>query len=160
MAKKTGITTAELMLTIAIGSILITLASINLFGSKARTSLRTTVDTLMADFNHQQLKAMVGDSTLSLRPQSYGIRFNQNNYVLFRDINYSPTDNRNFTVSLGDNILFNQITLPDNQLVFATLSGAILNFDPAANSIGLIDQVTGKQQTIMLNRFGVISGVN
>ncbi|OGK20149.1 hypothetical protein A3C23_01450 [Candidatus Roizmanbacteria bacterium RIFCSPHIGHO2_02_FULL_37_13b] len=160
MYLKRGFTVAELMLTIAIGSILMTLATMNLFGSKARTSLSTTVDILMTDLNHQQLKAMVGDSTLSSNPQSYGIRFNQNTYELFRDVSYSSSDGHNFTVNLGDNISFNQTTFPDSQLIFATLSGELLGFNPSSNSVIIRDQITGEQKTIVINRFGVISEIN
>lgn len=155
-----GFTLPELIVTFAIGAVLIGLVTINLFGSKNKASLVTSINTFVADANQQRLKAMVGDTEGRAAADSYGIYFNQNNYVLFHGLTYSPSDSANFMVPLGDNIQFSTILFPQSQVVFAKGSGNIANFTSGSNSVIMTNTITGEQKTITINRFGIISQIN
>lgn len=160
LPEKNGFTLPELIITFAIAGVLLGLTTINLFGSKNKASLATTVITLIADANQQRLKAMVGDTEAGTTNESYGIYFAQNNYVLFRGSTYSPSDSNNFTINLGDNIQFINNLFPQSQVVFSKGSGEILNFIPGSNTITLQNTITGEVKTLTINKLGTIYQLN
>ncbi len=158
--EKYGFTLPELIITFAIAGTLLGLVTINLFGSKNKASLATSITTLITDIDQQRLKAFVGDTEGRTSPDDYGIYFDQNNYVLFHGLNYNPADSTNFAISLGDNIQFTNNLFPQSRVVFNKGSGNVANFTTGANSVTVRNTITGEQKTIVINKFGVLNQAN
>lgn len=152
-----GFSLAELLIVICIILILLSLATINFTRVERKTTLTSTLETLITDLSHQQIKAMSGDTEGRTTTDMYGIRFNATSYILFHGT-YSAGDSSNFTISLPTAQQI--ITSPGNETVFATGSGELVGLSQSATSITLRDTATGEQTTIQLNRYGVITGVN
>lgn len=153
-----GFTLLELIVSITIVSILFALVVINLLNVKHKASLSTSIDTFITDIRNQQLKVMVGDTQGQVSMENLGIFFNADRYTLFQG-NYSPAEPSNFTITLGDNIVFGNISFPSSQVVFAPKSGEIIGAT-ADNTIVIQDTQTQEQKTLTINKYGVVIAVN
>ena len=145
-----GLTIVELLIAMAIFSILIAIPTISLVNVKHKTSVTSVVNTFIADLKEQQLKAMVGDTEGRGTTDNYGIHFTSTSYVLFHGT-YSAVEPTNFTVSLSDTAQFNPIP---SDLIFTKGSGEI----GGTATITIKDSVDNNQHAITLNRYGVITG--
>lgn len=155
-----GFTLPEVVITMSIVVVLLSLTTINLFVAKDKSSLSTTITTLVVDINQQRLKAMVGDTEGETNAEEYGIYFGQTNYTVFKGSIYLEGDPSNFSIELGDNIQFANNTWPSNQIVFAQGNGDVINFTAGANTIAVENSASGEQKTITINRFGTAAQVN
>lgn len=153
-----GFSLLELIVSITIVSILFALVIINLLNVKQKASLSTSIDTLITDIRNQQLKAMVGDTEGQSSMSNLGIYFATDRYTLFHG-NYSPTDPSNFTITLGDNIVFGNISFPSSQVVFASKSGEVIGVT-GNQTIVVQDSQEQEQKTLTVNKFGVITEAN
>jgi len=136
-------------------SILTTLlgfVTINLSSSQQKTSLSTTVQTIISDMKAQQIKAMTSDTEGRPTPSSYGIHFDANQYVLFHGSAYLSTDPSNFVVPLPPNL---ECTIPTD-VIFSQRSGEI----GASTAITIENVTSSEQRTIQLNKYGVVTAVN
>ena len=150
-----GYTIVELAIVVSIFFILIGLATVNLFKIQHTSQLSSLVESFIADYKEQQIKAMVGDTEGSSAISSYGIHFETSSYTLFRNT-YGTS---NFTVSLPSDVQFTT-TFPSSQIIIASGSGEISGFTSGQNTVTLKDTVDGSQKVMNFNRYGVITGVN
>lgn len=148
----------EIIVSVTITSILFALVVINLLGVKQKVSLTTTVDTLITDLRNQQLKTMVGDTGGNSTVENFGIYFDTDRYTLFHG-NFVSGNPSNFTTTLGDNIVFGNISFPAMQVVFASGSGEIVGAT-GNNTIIIQNTQTQEQKTVTVNKYGVITAVN
>lgn len=153
-----GFSLIELLISMFIFGVLIGIITLNLNTAQHTTTLTTTLETLITDLNHQQIKAMVGDTEGRTAVSDYGLRFNSTNYTLFHG-SYSQSESTNFSIELP---LVQQIdtTFANDEIIFEKGSGEILNFDPDENTITITDIANGRQRSVELNRLGVVTGVN
>ena len=150
-----GYTIIEVALVVSIVFILLGLVAVNLFKFQHKSQLSSTLNSFLADYKEQQIKAMVGDTQGAGTVSSYGVHFETSSYTLFQNT-YGTA---NFSVSLPSTIqMFT--TFPSSQVVFATGSGALTSFTSGQNTITLKDTVDGSQKVITINQYGVVSGVN
>lgn len=154
-----GFTFAELIVVLGIGVILFGITSITLFRAQRSTKLTATTQTLISDLNRQQSKAMVGATEGREVSDSYGVYVSINSYMLFHGSSYVAGDPANFTVSLDAGTTITT-TLPGSTVVFSKGSGGLSAFVSGANTITLTSVDGNDHQTITLNRYGVIVGVN
>lgn len=156
-----GITYVEVMVGLAMFSLLLTLTTINFPNIIQRASMDATVVTTVSDIKDQQLKAMVGADNVDETFTSFGIHFQPDRYTLFRGSTYNnPGNATNYVVMLGDPIQFQTINLPNSQIIFSVRNGEVQNFNSAQNSITLINTVSNQQKTIQFNRLGVVTSIN
>ncbi len=158
-----GFSVIEVLLVLAIVSVLIGYSMINGISAQRRNTFSGTIDTLISDMKQQQLKAMVGDSEGRSTADSYGIYFNQNQstYVLFHGTTYipNPSDNSNFIVNLDENVQI--VAVPAaSSLIFSQASGEVSGFVQGSNTITLRDTTNGQQNTVTFNKYGVITQIN
>lgn len=153
-----GFTLIELIIVLGITLLILGFITINLANFQQKTSVNTTVDTLISDMKNQQAKAMAGAGSGS--GNSYGIYFQPDRYILFTGSSYSSTNSSNFTVRLDATISFTNITLPSNVLVFLRQSGEINGFTNGSNTITVKDTQGSNKQTITINKYGVVTSVN
>lgn len=152
----TGFTLIELIVAISMVGILISLATINLLNSRQKASLHSIITLLGTDINQQQIKAMVGETEGSSITNK-GIYFEPTSYTLFKGSQYIATDTANFVIPLDEAVQFTNITFPNNTLLFASVSGELVNFATGSASITLRNSINNEQKTILFNRYGVIT---
>ncbi|MBI2040456.1 hypothetical protein HYT18_05305 [Candidatus Microgenomates bacterium] len=145
-----GLTLVELLIVIGIATILLGLTTINLVRVQQNTSLGAVSDILIADLKSQQMKAMSGANGGG----SFGIHFtSSNSYTLFKGSNYVPPGD--FTVTLEDPISVST-TYPGNEIVFSKTSGEV----DGEHTITITNSAGGEQQTLTVNKLGVVKDVN
>lgn len=155
-----GFTFIELMMVMGIITILFGVSTINLFKTKHKTSLNAAIAILVNDMKAQQLKAMSGDTEGMINHDTYGIRFETHRYMLFRGPYYTSGDPANFPVTLEEDIQIDNISWPDNKIVFASVSGEIANFSSGNNTMRIKSIYSDDQKTIIINRYGVVTSIN
>ena len=160
MTKRLGLALIELIIVLGIVAILSTFASFNIIRSRNVISLDSTVSSLINDIKSQQLQAMSGFTQAGVQNPYYGIYFEINRYILFHTASFQPGDTVNFTIDLDEDNQFNPINLSNNQIVFASGSGTIDNFDPVQNHVTLKNTNSNEQKTIYFNKFGVVYDIN
>ncbi len=150
-----GFTVIEMALVVGIFFILAGLVTVNLFKFQHTSQLSSTLESFLADYKEQQIKAMVGDTDNTGIVANYGVHLQTSSYTLFRN-SYGTG---NFTVSLPSTLQFTT-SFPSSQVIFTTGSGSLTSFTSGQNTITLKDTVDGSQKVITINRYGVISVVN
>ena len=118
MKKTAGMTLVELLVVIALVSILFGLSTIGIFSTQQKVVTSSFITTLIADLKQQQIKAMIGDTEGRLTHDSYGIYFESNRYILFHGTTYIPGEATNFIVNNNSTLLFSNINLPDSRIIF------------------------------------------
>lgn len=154
-----GVTVVELLLVFGILTLLSGLITINLFNAYGRHSVATTIDMVVADIKQQQMKAMIGDTEGRATADAYGVRFENNRYILFHGAVYSPVEPSNAPVALSDNLNFVNITFPSAVVVFSALSGEVVGFTAGSNTVAVKDINTGEQKTIEVNPYGAVANI-
>jgi hypothetical protein len=157
LPKSAGFTIVEVMLTLGIITTLTTLSLIALVRPQTSGSISTTNTKIVADIKNQQLKAMTGATDGDSQSHSFGIYFENNRYILFRGLNYSPSDTNNFVVNLDSDLIFSSVNLPSNSIVFAKRSGEVVNFNQATSSFVLSSSLDSQQISIRINGYGAIN---
>lgn len=145
-----GFTLVELAVVIGVLATLLGIATISLSSSQQKTSMSTTIQTIISDMKAQQIKAMIGDTEGRVSASPYGVHFDANQYVLFHGA-YIIGDSSNFVVSLSPNLQFT--TLID--VVFSQTIGEL-----TATSVTIQNITSSETKTIQLNKYGVITAVN
>lgn len=158
--KQKGFTLIELVIIMGILLLLFGFVMVNLLQEENIVSVNASVDILISDISSQQTKAMVGKSDGVSSGNSYGIYFESDRYTLFKGNTFSATDSANFTVMLDENIVFNNVTFPNNIIVFSSLSGEVSGFTDGNNTITVANVQGQEIKTITINRYGVIKSIN
>lgn len=148
-----GFTLIELVVTMGILVALLSIATINLSGTQAKTSLQSATEVFIADLKSQQLRSMVGEDGGGGSASSYGVHFEPTSYTLFRGSSYSASDPNNFTVILPANTQFIPV---NSDIIFGIGSGEI-----SGNTVIAIRRGSGGDlREINLNKYGVVEAVN
>ncbi len=154
-----GFTLAELLLTMGIISLLFAVSSILISNLIPKTNLSAQAETLVSELRHQQLKAMTAQTGGTNEALSYGLHVSSQEYVLFQGETYDPAADTNFFVELKEP-LYLETTFPNQQLVFKTGSGQIVDYNSDFAQLMLNDAQTGKSVIIKFNQYGVIKEIN
>lgn len=159
MKSSKGLALIELILVIGIIALLYGFISLNTLRTRNLVSLETSIDTLINDTKGQQIQAMTGFYQFGQTTNHYGIYFEEGRYILFNSPIYQDGLSTNFPVILEEGIQLIS-NLPDNQIIFASTSGKVENFDPNNNSITLINSQEGIQKNIRFNSYGVVYAID
>lgn len=138
-------TVIEILLVMGIFAILAGFTTINLLKPQTSSALQSTTTTLAADIKEQQIKAMVGDGEGTGTAQTYGVQFETNRYILFRD---TPANPDSFTIDLEKSLTFT--SLPQ-QILFTKRSG-----QTSPTSISIQHNQTAENKTLTINQYGAI----
>lgn len=151
-----GFTLIEILVVIGMILILFLLGQ-NLSPSPQQVStVSNTLDALVTDISAQQNKSMNGDLSLGSVASNYGVYFQSDRYILFKGSSYNQGATDNFTISLSPTISFSTINLPSTQLIFATGSGVLTNYNQSQRTITIHDATNNTSKTIQFNSFGVV----
>lgn len=155
-----GTTLTEMLLIVGLVLSLIGLSSINLTSSLDRASINSTASVVVADMLQQRLKAMVGDTEGRGTIDSYGVKFENNRYILFHGTTYPIGDPDNLIINLDTNLEFSSVTFLNSEIIFTKGSGEIAGFAAGSNSVMLRNKNDTNTKTIIFNKYGVIAGIN
>lgn len=154
--KEKGASVLELVVVMGIFSILFGFIGINLLNTESKTSIQTSLTTLVTDIKQQQIKAMSLEMGNELITKDQGLYFSQNSYTLFSGSEYFATDSDNFVIPLGNNVIFSSVLLPNRTLVFSKKSGEISGYDTNAHSITIQNTQSNETKTLQINKLGII----
>jgi prepilin-type N-terminal cleavage/methylation domain-containing protein len=160
IVKPKGFVLIELIVVMGMLAIMTGMITISTLGSQRRAALTATVDTLVADLRSQQTKAMTGVTSGGVIPAGYGIRFQQDRYIMFRGATYSAIDSANAPVIIDTRVNFSQIALPNFSIIFASKSGEVVGFDTQLNTVTVGQLDSTFEKTIHFNRYGIITSIN
>src|SRR3989344_9142923 len=158
MKNNSGVALVELLVVMALLSVVFSLTFINFSGLLSSSSQTSNIDLLISDLKSQQIQAMSGNTVSPTTNDSYGIYFEQGSYTLFRGLTYSGSDPQNLTINLEPQIQFTNLTLPDSgsSLVFLKGSGDIYNYSTIPEvTITVRDTTSNYDYVIKLNKHGV-----
>lgn len=150
--KRPAFTLVELLVTIAIFSVISTLVGINLLQPQLKATVDSQFKTLIADTKSQQLKAMLGASEGQATSQRHGIHFENTSYTLFFGNSYVPAAPENFVINLETGTKITT-TLPTPDLIFEKLSGEVVSFSLTQNTISIVNS-DGQTKTLTVNKLG------
>lgn len=153
-------TLIETGIVIAVIAVLVSISTMALTTFQNHTYITNTVETIISDIKHQQLKAMSGSTESQTNISSYGIYFESNQYTLFQGNVYDANNQTNFIIPLNESLEFTNIRFPNGLLIFNKGSGEINGYSSSNNSISLYNSSTNENKTITINRYGVIISVN
>jgi prepilin-type N-terminal cleavage/methylation domain-containing protein len=153
MIKQRGFTLVEIIVVMALITILTGLAVINLFSAQTEVVSSASTNALISDLRSQQIKAMMGDDDGGSTAQPYGIVIEPDSYTLFAGSSFSPADPNNFVVDVEQGLTLSS-TLPSNTIIFSKASGEITGFSASNNTITFTN-TSGTQTVLSLNRYGV-----
>ena len=149
--KSRGFTLVELAMVMGVLVTLVGLSTISLSNSQQKSSISTTVQTVIADMRSQQIKAMVGDTEGRAAASAYGVHFDTGQYVLFNGT-YSSSEPSNSVIALPSNLEFTTPT----EIVFSQIDGEL----GSAASITIKSTANNEERIINMNQYGVVTGVN
>jgi prepilin-type N-terminal cleavage/methylation domain-containing protein len=147
---KKGFTYPELIVVMAIVLSLFALVTFGALNSERKSAMVATTHTLMSDIRQQQLKAMIGDTDGQASASAFGVHLESDRYILFKGINYSPSDPVNFTVMLDPGIGVTT-DFSGGNLIFAVGSGEM----PSSGEVTLTSTSDSASVSLMLNNYGV-----
>jgi prepilin-type N-terminal cleavage/methylation domain-containing protein len=153
-----GFTLIELIVIMAMIAALAGLVTINLFASQQRSSLVQVTDTLVADLESQQTKAMTGITANGAIPFGYGIYFDNNRYILFSGASYNATNPSNSVVPVDSPVTIGSVGFSGRTVLFASVSGELPGYVTGADTVRL-QNTGGQTKIIRMNRYGVIISV-
>lgn len=151
----------ELVVVVSIVMILTAFLAVNLPNLQSSSSINAAVDELIPEIRQQQMKAIQGDTEGRASGDNYGIHFDATQYVLYHGITYNPADPDNIIIPLKNNIETSSVAFLSNNLLFASVSGEVVNFVSGSNSIVLRDtNNTNQTKSIQINRYGIVVQIN
>lgn len=148
-----GFTFVEMTIVLSILITIIGLAALNLLQARQQASINTTIATLVSDLRAQQLKAMTGETQSTGVSDSYGVHFDQGQYVLFKGTTYATASATNQTIPLDNSL---QFTTTSIDMIFTKPSGQL----SGSNSATLYDITAKAQKKVTLNSLGVVVSIN
>lgn len=155
-----GFTFPEVILVGAIIAILALTGIASFSRQTVRASLDANLLTVVSDIKNQQLKAMTGANNETEDFQPFGVYFEPTRYTLFRGTSYSVGNLTNFVINLDNSVQASTISLPGNQIIFATRSGEVENFDQLQREVTFTNTTNSEQKTLQFNKFGVVVSAN
>lgn len=156
LERQLGFTMVELLIVMGIMATLLGISMLSILSLSTTTKKEASTTLLISDIKSQQIKSMVGDTEGRGSPDSYGIIFQNNQYVLFHGESFDPDDQANFEVPIEEGFSLSS-TFPDDTISFASGSGEILNFTEGQNTVTVTVTQTGEAKTVELNRLGAIT---
>lgn len=161
-SREVGMTLIEIILVVAIISVITRLAYGIFVNMESRVSVQTSVDTLMADIRNQRQEAMLGYSTTSVASLGAGVYFHEgeSTYTLFAcsetsdSCSYSDQNETNIVQQIQEGIVFADINLEGGVVLFERKRGEIINYDPAKNSFAIKNTSSGKKINFQFSEIG------
>lgn len=158
-----GFTFIELLVVVAIIGIMASVGYVSVSKLQATADTNTSLDKLVASIKNQRIYAMLGNSTTRVKAMPQGIYFEQGSstYIIFsceelQDCSYIPFKSSNEVESLEKSLIFSNVSLPGNQIVFAPYSGEIVDYQANLSTL-TIDNIYDHSTTAFhITQFGTL----
>jgi prepilin-type N-terminal cleavage/methylation domain-containing protein len=147
-----GFTISELLLTIAIFTLLASFAVVNLIKPQTSAALDASVTKFVADFKSQQLKSMTGSADDGLL-ETFGVRLQTSRYTLFKGT-FNQSDADSFEVQLDTGVT---VVAPISQIVFSRVTGEVESYSAADSTLTFTNATTGEIRYVSFNKYGAIN---
>ena len=148
--KAKGFTLIELILVIALFSIIFTFLFTNLTRPKTFADIQSSKELILVTVKEAQSLAMLNPK------QNYGVHFEVDKFILFEGDTYNPSDENNIETNLGTSVTIESNSLPNGEIIFIKLSGEIEDFTEGQDSFVLKENTTNESITFTTNKLGVI----
>lgn len=159
-----GFTLIELLVVVGIVSMMTSLLYFSTNTVQTSTDAQTAADRLTAHIKTQRIYAMLGSDPNQSKTIPHGVHFEEGSgvYTLFscphvQNCSYTPGRPDNVIENLGKTLVFRDVSLAGNQLIFVPQSGEILDYDTASNSVTIENLVDRTEHTVRLNMMGTVS---
>lgn len=163
--RSSAFTLIELLATVLITVSLSTLSYVSFNNALVNTTSNTSTDGLTADVKSQQLLAIAGktDGTMGgssiSKTQAVYFALGTKFYYLFECDSpatcvYSESNSTNIQRSLGGTLIFSNVNLPNNTIIFQPTSGEPYNYSSTQNTLEMTNQINSAKVTFQLNSLG------
>ncbi|TSC96092.1 MAG: Uncharacterized protein CEN88_398 [Candidatus Berkelbacteria bacterium Licking1014_2] len=149
-----AVTLIELLITIAILTISVGLASYYHLGVIRSTSIDGYTNGFIQVINEARSSA-IGGRTKNGSASDFGVYLENDGYTIFSGSTYAAGDNSNIKTPLPGYMTIDYSNLFGQSIIFTSLTGEIQSFDPAENQL-IIKDNQGKQKNLTINKVGVI----
>lgn len=156
-ASRDGFTLVEFLVVMATAAVIAAISVTAVIRPQTQADLDGEMLKIISDLKAQQLGAMIGLTSSTTVPTSYGIYFSTNDYTLFRGTSYNPADPENFSVSFPSAVQMESNTLATSTIIFNRLTGEVYAYSASANSVNFINTVSNATSSLSINRFGAIT---
>jgi prepilin-type N-terminal cleavage/methylation domain-containing protein len=161
-ANQFGFTLIELVLVISLIGVLLAISTVTLFRPVSKTDLATTTTDIFSLLREAQNKAINTDTSGEAQSNNYGVHFEAGSYTLFKGTSYVVGDPSNLVINTPSNIAISP-NLPCssppgdcNNIVFQRVSGEVLSFDDANDSVCITETATNNQSLLTVSFIGVV----
>lgn len=161
-SKDHGFSLVELMIVIALLTVVLILTTVNLFKPVSKAKIDSTSSDLTSLLREAQNKAINTERESGITSDEYGVHFEINKYILFKGATYDPNGSDNFEVYTPENLtLTPNLPCPSppgecNNVVFKRISGEVVSFDNSKNTVCLAENATNKKVLLTVNFVGVV----
>lgn len=153
MKQSGAFTLIELIVSIGIIAVILSISTTSLLSAKNQASLNTIQTQLVSDLKQQQLKSVIGDTEGRATADMYGVHFDTNQYVFFHGTTYNSGDSSNYTVTLQADLQFNTT----GNVIFNRGTGELAS--GSLTSIVIQNKNSSKSINFSVNQLGVITSI-
>ncbi len=152
-SNRNGFTLTEILITIALFSIIFAIVFVGMARPKAYADIESTENLIYITVKEAQNLAMKGPAS------SFGVHFEQNKFVIFQGATYTLGDPSNLETTLDPNLLIESISLPtlNTDIIFSQLSGEVQELTlGASGSFVLRETNTNETRTFTITSLGAV----
>lgn len=146
-----GFTFIELILVISLFSIIFVFIIPSLVRPRSFADIVSTQELIYSTVKEAQSLSMTNPQ------KAYGIRFEQDKFILFEGSTYSPSDTNNLETTLTTNLSIESISLPSGDIIFSQLSGEVQNYTSGQDSFVLRENNTNDTKIFTINKIGTLN---
>ena len=161
--REVGFTLLEVIIVVSLISLILTIASINLFKPTQEASLDTASADVISLMQEAQNKAMNTDTQGDNSSDEFGVHFETQKVTLFKGVVFNSGDQSNFDIDIPSNLnIFTNLLCSSppedcNNVVFQRISGEVVGFSDTQNNICITVGSSGKGVLLIVNFVGVIN---
>lgn len=152
-----GFTLVEFLVVMGAAAVIAAISISAMLRPQTQADLDGEVLKIISDIKSQQLSAMIGATSATLSPTSYGIYFSTAGYTLFRGTSYNPADSENFSISFPSSVQMESTTLATSTIIFNRLTGEVYAYASGADSVTFKNIVSNATSTLTINRLGALT---
>ena len=151
-----GFTVLEIFIVMSLFVLIVAMPMVSYWGIGRGDALDGTTREVVAALHEAQTNTISGRSQDGAQPSGSGIHFETTYYDVFSGSSYSTNDPKNERNTLPSGITFSQIQLPNKEVIFAKVTGAVSNYDVNQKNLTVEESNTGKTKHITISKVGSI----
>lgn len=145
--KESGFTLIELLIVLGIMALMFAISVPVFLNLYQERDLNSQTRDLVANIEEMRDKSMTDG-------YDFGLYFENDSFTTFRGSSYDQSD-QVYRFEISDNLNFSQINLVDNQFIFQSPTGEVLDYEDDSSSVVISNQA-GESRELIVNRLGVV----